>query len=260
MQAFRQPGFALRIACCLSAAAALGWAQKNPYDTDQGVVEGAALFGGQCAYCHGAHGEGGRGADLTSGQYAHGGSDAELYATIRNGVAGTGMPPAGATDEQVWKLVAFVKRIGSPGLYEKAAGDTSAGRAIFENKGRCLSCHSLGEEGGSLGPDLREVGRRRRLEYIEESIVLPDADVPLRYRAMQVVTKTGETVSGLRLNEDDVSIQLRDGQDRLRSFMKDDLQAIRHEKKSIMPSYATTLDRKEIEDLVAYLHSLGGVQ
>jgi putative heme-binding domain-containing protein len=241
------------------AACAFGYAQ-NKYDTAEGVAQGAALFQTQCAYCHGAHGEGGRGADLTAGQYAHGGSDAELYVTIRNGVAGTSMPASGGSDEEVWKLVAFVKRIGSPGLYEKAAGDSGAGKAIFEGRGGCLSCHSLGEKGGSLGPDLSEVGRRRRLEYLQESIVSPDADVPLRYRSIQVVTKTGETISGIRLNEDDVSIQLRDGQDRLRSFMKDDLKAIRHEKKSLMPSYASTLDRKEIEDLVAYLHSLGGVQ
>jgi putative heme-binding domain-containing protein len=243
----------------LLATGAFGDAQ-NRYDTAEGVGQGAALFQTQCAYCHGAHGEGGRGADLTAGQYAHGGSDAELYATIHNGVAGTSMPASGATDEEVWKLVAFVKRIGSPGLYEKATGDADAGKAIFESKGRCLSCHSLGEKGGSLGPDLSEVGRRRRLDYLEESIVSPEADVPLGYRAIQVVTKTGETVSGIRLNEDDVSIQLRDGQDRLRSFMKDDLQTIRHESKSLMPSYATALDKKEIEDLVAYLHSLGGVQ
>ena len=254
----------LRMVICLGAATAPAWTQdvtqRHAYDTPEGAAQGGALFQTRCAFCHGAHGEGGRGADLTSGQYAHGGSDAELYSTIRNGVPGTSMPATGETDEETWKLVAFVKRIGSPGLYEQATGDSEAGMRIFRGKGGCLTCHSIGSEGGSLGPDLAEVGKRRTLAYLEESIVTPEADVPIQYRAIEIVKKSGETVKGVRLNEDDVSIQLRDGNDRLRSFMKDDLSDIRHDRKSIMPSYGSVLSRKEIEDVVAYLHSLRGAE
>jgi putative heme-binding domain-containing protein len=257
-------GWVIRMLFCLAAATAPGWtqevAQRTPYDTPEGAAQGGALFQTRCAFCHGAHGEGGRGADLTSGQYAHGGRDADLYSTIRNGVPGTSMPSTGGTDEEVWKLVAFVKRVGSPGLYEQATGNAESGKQIFRGKGRCLTCHSIGQEGGSLGPDLAEVGMRRTLAYLEESIVAPDADVPLRYRAIQIVRKSGETVSGLRLNEDDVSIQLRDEQDQLRSFMKDDLKTVRHDEKSIMPSYGSVLSRKEVEDVIAYLHSLRGAE
>lgn len=262
-----------RLFSCVLTAAAAGWAQtpptppatishaptiseSNAYDTPEGVAKGGAIFATQCAYCHGAHGEGGRGADLTSGQYTHGNSNADLFSTIRNGVPGTSMPPASVNDEQVWQLVALVRRLGSPGLYERATGDSVAGKTIFESKGKCLTCHSVGLEGGSLGPDLSDVGRRRTLSYLQESIVKPDADVPIRYRAIRVVTTPGEAIAGIRLNEDDVSIQLRDAQDRLRCFMKDDLKDIQHEKASLMPSYASVLSGKEIEDLVAYLNSL----
>jgi len=83
----------LRLVICLGAAAAPAWAQdvaqRSAYDTPEGAAQGATLFQTRCAFCHGARGEGGRGTDLTSGQYAHGGSDAELYSTIRNGVPGT---------------------------------------------------------------------------------------------------------------------------------------------------------------------------
>src|SRR5581483_8954510 len=189
-----------RLFPCALAAVVAGWAQtpatppatvshapaiseNNPYDTPEGVAKGSAVFATQCAYCHGAHGEGGRGADLTSGQYTHGSTNADLFSTIRNGVPGTSMPPASVNDEQVWQLVAFVRRLGSPGLYEKASGDSAAGKVIFETKGKCLTCHSVGLEGGSLGPDLSDVGRRRTLGYLKESILKPEADVPIRYRA-----------------------------------------------------------------------------
>jgi putative heme-binding domain-containing protein len=256
----------LRMSCCCLALMAAGWAQqtstarKNPFDTPEGAEQGGALFQTHCSYCHGAHGEGGRGADLTTGQYSHGGSDPELYDSIRNGIPGTEMPAVRVTDDEVWRMVAFVKKLGSPGLFERAPGDPLAGKEVFKGKGRCMTCHSLGREGGSLGPDLSDVGRRRGLKYLEESLLKPEADVPARYRAIQVVTKTGQTVGGIRLNEDDISVQLRDTSDKLRSFFKENIASIRRDKPSIMPPYGSILSRKEIEDVVAYLNSLRGFE
>jgi cytochrome c oxidase cbb3-type subunit 3 len=240
----------------------LCWAQEpnNPFDTPEGIAQGAALFQTHCSYCHGARGEGGRGADLTNGQYRHGGSYANLFTSVRNGIPGTEMPAVRATDEEVWKMVAFVKRLGTAGLREKAPGDPAAGKAVYEGKGGCAACHSIGRDGGSLGPDLSDAGRRRDLKYLEESLVSPDADVPDRYRAIQVVTKSGQTVAGIRLNEDDISIQLRDRKENLRSFLKENLREIRRDKPSLMPAYGSILSKKEIEDVVAYLSSLRGTQ
>jgi putative heme-binding domain-containing protein len=170
------------------------------------------------------------------------------------------MPAVRATDDEVWKMVAFVKRIGSVGLGEKAPGDAVAGKAVYEGKGGCAACHSIGPNGGSLGPDLSDVGRRRDLKYLEESIVRPEADVPIRYRAIQVVTKSGQAIAGIRLNEDDISIQLRDEKDNLRSFLKDNIREIGHDNPSLMPAYGSTLNKKEIEDVVSYLSSLRGEQ
>src|SRR5881628_962500 len=93
----------------------LGQDGPNPFDTPEGRAQGAALFQTNCAYCHGAHGEGGRGADLTTGIYRHGGSDRELFATIRNGIAGTEMPASRINDEEAWKTAAYVKTLGSTG-------------------------------------------------------------------------------------------------------------------------------------------------
>jgi putative heme-binding domain-containing protein len=254
--------FPVLVSWCLVAlfAPCRAQVQRNPLDTAEGLEQGAALFQTHCSYCHGARGEGGRGADLTTGQYRRGGSDANLFTTVRNGIPGTEMPAVRATDEEVWKMVAFVKRLGSLTGSEKAPGDPVAGKAIYQTKGGCVACHSIGRNGGDLGPDLGDVGRRRDLKYLEESLLTPDADVPIPYRAIQAITKSGQKVAGIRLNEDDVSIQLRDEQGNLRSFLKDNLSEIRHDKPSLMPAYGQALTRKEIEDVVAYLSSLGGAQ
>src|SRR5262249_1982289 len=134
-------------------------------------------------------------------------------------------------------------------------GDPAAGRAVFEGKGACLSCHAAG-----LGPDLSDVGRRRNPKYLEESILKPDADVAIPYRTIEIVTAAGQTLSGIRLNEDDVSIQMRDRNANLRSLLKADIREIRRNQPSLMPEYGSTLAKKEIEDVVAYLNSLRGAQ
>jgi putative heme-binding domain-containing protein len=251
-----------RIGFCLGVliAAQAARAQNNVFDTPEGIAQGAALFQSRCTYCHGAHGEGGRGPDLTAGSYRHGGSNAELFATVRNGISGTEMPAVGFSDDESWKVVAYLKKLGSSGPMEKAPGDAAAGQLVFEGKGRCLSCHAAGHAGGSVGPDLATVGRRRNLKYLEESLVNPEADVPIRYRGIQVITKAGQTISGIRVNEDDLSIQIRDTSDNIRSFMKTDVKDIRFDKPSLMPAYGSVLSKKEIEDVVAYLSSLRGVE
>jgi len=247
-----------RILCCWTVLA-VTWlvAAQAPPD---GAEEGRALFQVHCTYCHGANGEGGRGADLTAGKYRRGGSEAELFLTIRNGIPGTEMPAVRATDEEVRKMVAFVKKIGTVRASEKAPGDAVAGKIIYEGKGKCAACHSVGRDGGSLGPDLSDVGRRHDLKGLEESLVSPDADVPIRYRTIQVVTKAGQSIVGIRLNEDDISIQLRDDQDNLRSFLKGNLRELRTDKPSLMPAYGSTFTRKEMDDVVSYLSSLRGAQ
>jgi putative heme-binding domain-containing protein len=168
------------------------------------------------------------------------------------------MGPVRATDDEVWKMVAFVKRLGSQGLLEKAPGDPAAGQAVYQKTG-CVTCHRIDMQGGSLGPELTDIGRRRGLTFLTESIVKPEADVPINYRAVQVVLKTGQTVTGIRLNYDDLSIQLRDTRDNLRSFLRENIQEIRYDRPSLMPAYAS-MNKKDLEDMVAYLNSLKGVQ
>ena len=233
---------------------------NNPFETQQDAEHGGRLFQTHCSYCHGARGEGGRGADLTAGDYRHGGTDKELFVSIRYGIEGSEMGPVRATDDDIWRLVSFVKRLGSAGAREKAPGDVLAGRAVYERKGGCRACHAVNNQGGSLGPDLTDIGRRRGLDMLRESLLEPAADLPVQYRGVRVVTNSGEDVTGIRLNEDDFSIQVRDTSDKLRSFLKDSLKEIRRDTPSLMPAYGSSLTSKELEDLIAYLSSLRGTR
>jgi putative heme-binding domain-containing protein len=253
----------LRIFCALLITAGLRaqtpsapFPETNPFSSEADIQQGGTLFQTHCSYCHGSSGEGGRGADLTAGIYRRGGRDLDLFASIRLGVPGSEMGPVRATDDEVWKLVAFVKRIGSQGLLEKATGDPAAGHALYQKSG-CGNCHRIGRDGGALGPDLTDIGRRRGLAFLAESLAKPEADIPIGYRGVQVVLKSGQTVSGIRLNRDDLSIQLRDTRGNLRSFLMENVQDVRYDKPSLMPAYPST-NKKDFDDIVAYLNSLKG--
>ena len=66
---------------------------------------------------------------------------------------------------------------------------------------------------------------------------------------------------GIRLNEDVFTIQLRDSSGKFHSIRKSNAELIRKETNaSLMPSFAGRVSDAELDDLVAYLSSLGGSQ
>jgi putative heme-binding domain-containing protein len=228
--------------------------ERNPYASEADIEAGQKLFVRRCAHCHSVHGEGGRGVNLTTGQYRLGGSDRQLFSTLRNGIPDSEMPGSRAAAIEIWRLVAYVKRLGAAGVPEKAQGDPGAGRAVYEKSG-CPQCHSIGSAGGDTGPELTAIGRRRSLKYLRDSIVDPGADVPPSYRSDTVTTLDGRKIRGIHLNEDDYSIQLRDTSGNLRCFLKTELREFMHDKDSLMPAYRS-LSATDLDNLVAYLNSM----
>jgi mono/diheme cytochrome c family protein len=99
-------------------------AMKNPVAADAASIDaGKATFAKYCRSCHGAEGKGdGAGApkdvhpaNLAAGKFMHGGSDGEIFSTIKNGVppkfdmdAWDGRIP----DKDIWNLVNYIHTLG----------------------------------------------------------------------------------------------------------------------------------------------------
>ena len=135
-------------------------------------------------------------------------------------------------------------------------GNAAAGKIIFDGKGGCSACHSIGDRGASLGPDLGDIGITRTPRSLRLSLTDPDAEIFKEYYTVVVETKGGETIRGLALNEDDLSIQIRDINGYPRSFLKSDLKGTRREQRSLMPSYTSRFSATDLDDVVAYLRTL----
>src|SRR5207245_6367942 len=95
-------------------------------------------------------------------------------------------------------------------------------------------------------------------ESVRRDTVAPYAEIYNEYLTVIAVTKLGQRIEGIALNEDDISIQLRDARGNLRSLLKQNLRDMRREQRSLMPSYASKLSASEIDNLAAYLRTLRG--
>ena len=69
-------------------------------------------------------------------------------------------------------------------------------------------------------------------------------------------TSTGQTVRGVRLNEDTFSLQIRDQNGRLQSLLKRDLKNTELIRRSPMPSFAGKLSDSQMDDVIAWLISV----
>jgi putative heme-binding domain-containing protein len=225
------------------------------------LLRGEKLFQVHCSLCHGPKGEGARGPMLTRAKLSRAPDDGALLKILEDGIRGTEMPGANAlSDRELRQTATYVRSLGKVAL-KPVPGDVVRGAEIYRGKAGCAGCHSVRGDGGVAGPDLSSIGESRSAAFLRESIVNPGAAVPEGYLLVTVAPNSGPRVTGMRVNEDSFSIQLRDAAGRSYSFWKKDLAEIERERgKSPMPSYRGQLADAELTDLVAYLASLKGAK
>ncbi len=249
----------------LAALPARVSAQKADIDA------GKQLFEGMCVQCHGAGGAGGDAPSLNRPRLNHAPDDTALANVIANGIPNTAMPRIRRfTENELRQIVAYVRSVGKVAQV-RVPGDPKQGAVIYKNLA-CGSCHVVAGEGGTLGPDLTDIGFMRGAGYLRDAIVDPGSSLPrgtlsvlargyAEFLPVRIVTRQGSEVRGVRVNEDAFTIQVRDAAGKLYSLRKSDLELLDKQMgKSMMPSLAGRLSAPELTDLVAYLASLRGAE
>ncbi len=233
--------------------------RTNPFHGDAEAADaGRGAFRIYCAPCHGIDARGGRGPDLTSGNYLAGNRDEDLFRVIAEGVSGTDMAgyEARLPDQTIWSIVSYIRMNASEDK-TPVTGDPAAGEKLFWEKSQCGSCHRIGGRGGRLGPDLTTAGRSRSAAYLRQSMTDPNADFSRGYQTLTVVTLDGEKIEGIEKNYDNFSAQLMDAQENFHSYLSSEVRSMKRELRSLMPAYGGSLTPREIDDLLAYLAGLG---
>jgi len=129
------------------------------------VLDFKALYGENCAGCHGAEGRGGAAIALADPVYLGIADDAVIRKVVTNGVPGTSMPAfaesAGGllTDKQIDVIVRQMRsRWSKPGILDganppsyavKSVGNAQQGEAAYGKY--CAFCHGTSGEGTAKG-------------------------------------------------------------------------------------------------------------
>ena len=243
----------------LSATTA-GWAQAPLHDNqyaDADIAYGAKVYAARCVNCHGTQGDAIGGVNLRSGRFRNAVIDRDLERFIRTG-SPAGMPAFALDSAEMAGIIAYLRNMNAVDAATVASGDAARGRAVYDGKGGCASCHRVGQTGSHVAPNLTDIGAIRSPASLERSLLDPTSQMMPINRPVRVVTKDGTVINGRRLNEDTYGLQLIDERERLHSLVKADLREYTVGKTSPMPSFKGTLSSAEIADVVAYLLSLKG--
>ena len=138
-------------------------------------------------------------------------------------------------------------------------GDGEVGKEIFAEKAEaaCMRCHKVKGEGGDVGPDLAEVGKKMGREFVLQSIVDPNAVIAKGYDNMMVTLKDGNIVAGLLNAETADELALKNPADGKLQRVKKSVMKERASLPSAMPpGMGEVLTKRELRDLVQYLSTL----
>ncbi len=142
----------------------------------------------------------------------------------------------------------------------RSRGDAHRGESVFRRKElTCFKCHAIGGAGGQVGPDLSSIGASAPVDYLIESLLVPNKAVKENYHSWVVSTKDGSFFTGIKARESNTELVLRDAEDReiVIPLSKIEDRAIAP---SLMPEGLTDgLTEGEFLDLVRFLSELGKV-
>jgi putative heme-binding domain-containing protein len=257
--AMRHLSSALASALCVAALLDAGTAraQIGHGFTPQDIESGGLLYQANCTGCHGPDGDGVASVNLGSGRFRRASSDEEVARIIQVGVPGTAMPPSTFSEAQAMFIVAYLRSLAdAPGASAVPLGDRARGKAIFEGKGQCLTCHSVAGVGSRVAPVLTEIGSTRRAVELQRSLLEPSAEIRIDNRFGRAVANDGTITTGRLMNHDTFTVQLLDMKERLILLDRASLREFTILKESPMPSYRERLSPAELADLVGYLAGL----
>ncbi|MEN9572799.1 MAG: hypothetical protein RL514_654 [Verrucomicrobiota bacterium] len=161
----------------------------------------------------------------------------------------TALSPDKLTPAKLLELAATAVKTGDPARGERVYRRAELG---------CVLCHSIGGVGGKVGPDMTSLGAAAPVDYLVESVLLPNAKIKEGFHGLTLETKDDLEYNGILVRETGQEIILRNAQNQEVSVAKTNIRKRANAQTSLMPSgLLDTLPESERNDLVAFLARLG---
>ncbi len=146
-----------------------------------------------------------------------------------------------------------------PALAAGGLRSFQSGRQAFIDA-QCMACHRVGQDGGSIGPELTGVSGRFGARDLLENILLPSKIISDRYQTYTISTRDGEEYSGFITDEtpDKLVVIVNPLANTRQEIAKKEISSRAVAKTSAMPEgLVNVLSREEILDLVAFIQADG---
>lgn len=138
------------------------------------------------------------------------------------------------------------------------SGDASRGEVVYRQaRLQCVRCHSIGQSGGAIGPNLVSMGGSSTPEYVLQSLIDPNAKQKEGFQTLTVLTDDGRVFSGLQKSRSEKQLQLITADGTVQTLATDSIDSISNGR-SIMPAgLVDVLKEQELVDLTRFLMELG---
>lgn len=137
--------------------------------------------------------------------------------------------------------------------------DPDNGRRVFFSRiSLCATCHAAEGRGGNVGPDLSTIARSSDRARLLQSILQPGASIAPLYAVKTVVTKKGETFSGIPAAVDSSQgYHLLQPDGSLKKIARPDVAEVSETPASLMPQgLENTMAVQDLRDLLAWMETL----
>lgn len=154
----------------------------------------------------------------------------------------------GATTAEMLKEIDRLAAVVKAGV-----GNPYPGKALFKDK--CVTCHVLHSQGGTVGPDLTPF-KRDDLANMILHIVNPSAEIREGYENTVIFTESGRTLTGIVVEKDAKIVVLATADGQKVILPRDDIADLSVTGLSLMPEgLLNGLSDQQVRDLFAYLRS-----
>ncbi len=144
-------------------------------------------------------------------------------------------------------------------VVELSDGEPERGKQVFFGRSAsCVSCHRVEEKGGTIGPDLSTIGKRRSKRDLLEAVLFPNASQARGFESFLMRLDDGRQLAGMVLSESHSVLRVRTTDQREVIVPRSAIQAMKPSEVSVMPAgLERTMSPQQMQDLVAFLQSLG---
>ncbi len=136
-------------------------------------------------------------------------------------------------------------------------GNRGRGRGYFfwNSAGQCVRCHSVGDQGGKVGPSLTNIGNQLTREQLLQALVEPSARLAPGFGMVKLTLKDAQQVTGTLMSETAEELLLKTSEAEPLKIAVSRIDK-RQNYPSSMPPMGNTMSKREIRDVIEFLSNL----